>query len=272
MPHPASPYLATPGLPFTLSDHPTDADVFESKSARNAALREHGEAISELTERLYANAGERDAPKVLIVLQGMDTSGKDSTTKALFRHTPPLNVRVQPFKAPTKPELARDYLWRVHNVVPRKGEIVIFNRSHYEDVLVVKVREFADAETVEKRYDQINDFERLLVDEGTLILKFMLNISHDTQGERLRARLERPDKRWKFNPGDLDDRALWPAFMAAYETMVQRTSTPHAPWYVIPSDDKKTRSAIIADIVRQALEGLDLHYPDPGYRPGDYEI
>ncbi|GLQ21109.1 PPK2 family polyphosphate kinase [Algimonas porphyrae] len=272
MPHPDSPYLAIPGQPFTLSDRATTTDIFESRSAAKAAIRQTGEAIAELAQVLYANAGERNAPKVLIVLQGMDTSGKDSTTKAMFRQTPPLNVRVQPFKAPTKPELARDYLWRVHDVVPKKGEIVIFNRSHYEDVLVVKVREFADAETVENRYGQINDFERLLVEEGSLILKFMLNISRETQAERLRARLERPDKRWKFNPGDLDDRALWPDFMDAYETMVRRTSTPHAPWYVIPSDDKKTRSAIIADIVRQALDALDLHYPDPGYRPGNYDI
>lgn len=272
MPHPDSPFLAVPGQPFDLSDRATVADVFESRSEAKAVAQECGEAISELAHKLYAMAGTKKGPKVLILLQGMDTSGKDGTTKALFRHTPPLNVRVKPFKAPTKPELARDYLWRVHEAVPAKGEIVVFNRSHYEDVLVVKVREFADAKTIEQRYAQINDFERLLVESGTVILKFMLHISHDMQGERLRSRLENPGKRWKFNPGDLDDRALWPAFMDAYETMVRRTSTSDAPWYVIPSDDKKNRNALITQIVRKSLESMDLHYPDPGHRPGDYEI
>ena len=272
MPHPDSAYLARPGQPFQLSERPTQVDVYGSRSEAKSVAQECGEAISELAHKLYAMAGTRNARKVLIVLQGMDTSGKDGTTKALFRHTPPLNVRVKPFTAPTKLELAHDYLWRVHQAVPAKGEVVIFNRSHYEDVLVVKVREFADAETIEQRYAQINDFERLLVKTGTLVLKFMLHISHDTQGERLRDRLETPGKRWKFNPSDLDDRALWPSFMDAYETMIQRTSTKQAPWYVIPSDDKKTRNALITQIVRGALDGLDLHYPDPGYRLGDYEI
>ncbi|MEM7669603.1 MAG: PPK2 family polyphosphate kinase [Pseudomonadota bacterium] len=276
MPHdfvfPDSPYLAAPGQAFDLADRSTTADVFASRKAAKAAARDCGEAIAEWTEVLYANAGERDAPKVLILLQGMDTSGKDGTTKALFRNTPPLNVKVKPFKAPTKPELAHDFLWRVHKAVPGKGQITVFNRSHYEDVLVVKVREFADAKTVEQRYAQINEFERMLAESGTLILKFMLHISHEVQGERLRARLERPDKRWKFNPGDLEDRKLWPDFMDAYETMVRRCSTEHAPWYVIPSDDKKTRNALIAQIVQQALEQLKLNIPDPGYRPEDFDI
>lgn len=277
MPHaaytyPESPFIAVPGQPFDLSERQTVSDSFTSRKEAKAVAQDCGEAISDLAHKLYSMAGTKNAPKVLIVLQGMDTSGKDGTTKALFRHTPPLNVRVKPFKAPTKPELARDYLWRVHEAVPAKGEIVVFNRSHYEDILVVKVREFVDSETIEQRYAQINDFERLLIESGTLVLKFMLHISHDMQGERLRARLETPNKRWKFNPGDLDDRALWPAFMDAYETMVRRTSTPDAPWYVIPSDDKKTRNALIMQIVRKALEGMDLHYPDSGHRPGDYEI
>ena len=268
MTHPDSPYLARPGQPFQLADCPTEVDVYESKSEAKSAAQESAESISELAHKLYAMSG----PKLLIVLQGMDTSGKDGTTKALFRKTPPLNLRVEAFKSPTKKELAHDYLWRVHQVVPSAGRITVFNRSHYEDVLIVKVREFAPLEDVEKRYDQINAFEKLLSETGTVILKFMLHISHEKQGERLQARLDVPGKRWKFNPGDLDDRALWPDYMQAYETMVHRTSTDHAPWYVIPSDDKKTRNALIASIVRSTLEGMDLHYPDPGYRPGDYEI
>ena len=266
--HPDSPFRVPPDAGFELSDAPTRGNVYADKRAAKAQMREDAEAIGELAHRLYAEADR----KLLLVLQGMDTSGKDGTTKAVFARTPPLNVRVAPFKAPSKAELARDFLWRVHQVVPRAGEIAVFNRSHYEDVLVVKVREFADADTVERRYAQINDFERLLADTGTTVLKCMLHISPEVQAERLEARLERPDKRWKFNPGDLDDRALWPAFMDAYETAVRRTSTAHAPWYVIPSDVKWERKAIIARLVRRTLEAMDPHYPDPGYRPGQFEI
>ena len=160
----------------------------------------------------------------------------------------------------------------MHNVIPGKGQITVFNRSHYEDVLVVKVKNYVDAKTIGQRYQQINDFERLLVESGTTVLKFMLHISYETQGERLRDRLVNPDKRWKFNPGDLDDRALWPDFMDAYETMVQNTSTKYAPWHIIPSDSRKTRGAIISEIVRETLEKMNPQYPDPGYRPEQFEI
>jgi len=256
----SSDYLAKPGASFKLSDYPTRVDVFDDKDAAKKAIKENAKAVSDLAHRLY---GEADR-KLLIVLQGMDTSGKDGTTSAIFHRTPPLNVNVASFKAPTKKELAHDYLWRVHNVVPGKGQITVFNRSHYEDVLVVKVKNYASP--------QINDFERLLVESGTTVLKFMLHISHETQGERLRDRLVVPDKRWKFNPGDLDDRALWPEFMDAYETMVQRTSTDHAPWHIIPSDSRKPRGAIISGIVRETLEAMNPQYPDPGFRPEDFQI
>ena len=231
-------------------------------------VKANAKVIAQEAYKLYA-ARER---KLLIVLQGMDTSGKDGTTVALFHRTPPLNVRVAPFKAPTKEELAHDFLWRVHQVVPGAGEIVVFNRSHYEDVLVVKVKGYASPDTVETRYAQINDFERLLVESGTVVLKFMLHISHEAQGESLRERLEVPEKRWKFNPDDLKDRALWPEFMDAYETMLRRTSTEIAPWYVIPSDSGRARKAIVSAIVRDELEKLDLGYPDPGHRPEDFDI
>lgn len=268
MSRPASPYLAVPGQPFTLADRPTRVDLYTGKRAAKAAALDDAQAIEDLAHRFY---GEADR-KLILVLQGMDASGKDGTTKAVFDRTPPLNVIVQAFKKPSKHELAHDYLWRVHKSVPGKGEICVFNRSHYEDVLVVKVRQFAPAEAIEQRYDQINDFERMLTETGTTVLKCMLHISHDTQGDRLRSRLEEPHKRWKFNPGDLEDRKLWPEFMGAYETMVQRTSTPHAPWHIIPSDHKWTRNAIIADLVRRTLDGKNLAYPDPGYRPEDFEI
>jgi PPK2 family polyphosphate:nucleotide phosphotransferase len=264
----SSAYIAAPGQNFHLADRATRVDLFDSKSAARAAIKENAKTISRLAHRLY---GEADR-KLLIVLQGMDTSGKDGTTSAIFHRTPPLNVKVASFKSPTKHELAHDYLWRVHNVMPGKGEITVFNRSHYEDVLVVKVKNYVDAKTIEQRYAQINDFERLLTETGTTVLKFMLHISPEVQGERLRDRLINPDKRWKFNPGDLDDRALWPDFMNAYETMVQKTSTEHAPWHIIPSDSRKTRGAIISGIVRETLETMDPQYPDPGYRPNDFDI
>ncbi len=261
-------FIIRPGSDFDLSTHPTRVDYFETKRAAKGFTKDNAKEISDLTHRLYGEASR----SLLIVLQGMDTSGKDSTTAALFDHTPPLNVTVASFKAPSKTELAHDYLWRVHNVCPKKGNITVFNRSHYEDVLVVKVREFASAGAIEQRYEQINQFEKHLVQNGTVILKFMLNISYETQGERLRERLEQPHKRWKFNPGDLEDRKLWPEFMAAYETMAARTSTDHAPWHIIPSDSRSTRKAIITDIVLKKLQEMNPQYPDPGYRPSDYQI
>ncbi len=264
----AQPFIAQPGAPFDLSTCPTRVDMFGSKAAAKTAIKSNAKAIAPLAHQLYGEA-ERS---VLIVLQGMDTSGKDGTTAAIFHRTPPLNVKVASFKAPSKTELAQDYLWRIHNVMPAKGQITVFNRSHYEDVLVVKVREFAPADKIEQRYEQINAFEKHLTENGTTILKFMLHISKDTQGERLNERLTMARKRWKFNPGDLEDRKLWPDFMKAYETMVARTSTQHAPWHVIPSDSRSTRGAIISGIVKDTLIAMNPQYPDPGYRPEDFEI
>ena len=261
-------YIAQPGKHLDLSARPTRANLFSSKKAAKTFIKENAKAIAPLAHQLYGEASR----SLLIVLQGMDTSGKDSTTSALFHRSPPLNVNVASFKAPSKRELSHDYLWRVHNVCPCKGQITVFNRSHYEDVLVVKVRGFAPEDAIEQRYEQINNFEKHLMQNGTQVLKFMLNISHETQGKRLRERLEQPYKRWKFNPGDLEDRKLWPDFMSAYETMAERTSTDHAPWYIIPSDSRSNRSAIISQIVREKLEAMNPQYPDPGYRPGDFDI
>lgn len=265
---PASNFRAPTDGRAKLADYKTCVDLFKNKTAARDEAKDNAKAVSELAHRLY---GEADR-SILLVLQGMDTSGKDGTTAAVFNRTPPLNLHVAAFKSPTKTELAHDYLWRIHQVCPQKGHITVFNRSHYEDVLVVKVREFANAETIEQRYEQINAFEKHLVQNGTTVLKCMLHISHETQGERLQDRLDVPRKRWKFNPGDLDDRKLWPDFMNAYETMLQRTSTAHAPWYVIPSDSRSTRGAIVSGLVRQTLENMDPQYPDPGYRPSDFEI
>ena len=251
---------------FELANCPTRIDLFKNKSAAKDAIKQNSKDIAPLAHRLYGEAKR----SVLIVLQGMDTSGKDGTTSAIFSRTPPLNVNVASFKSPSKRELAHDYLWRVHNVCPAKGEITVFNRSHFEDVLVVKVREFVSPETIEQRYTQINNFEKHLVENGTVVLKFMLHISPETQEERLRDRLINSNKRWKFNPGDLADRKLWPQFMDAYQTMVRRTSTDHAPWYIIPSDHRATRGAIISGIVRDHLSEMNLQYPKTEFTPESF--
>ncbi len=261
-------FLVTPRSSFNLSECATRVDIYDDKKAARAVTKTNAKAIAPLAHKLYGEA-ERS---LLIVLQGMDTSGKDGTTAAIFHRTPPLNVNVAAFKAPSKIERAHDYLWRIHQNCPSKGQITVFNRSHYEDVLVVKVRNYAPKDAIDQRYDQINQFEKHLTENGTHILKFMLHISKETQGERLRDRLVNPDKRWKFNPGDLDDRALWPDFMDAYQTMVARTSTEHAPWHVIPSDSRSTRGAIISGIVKDTLQKMDPQYPDPAYRPDDFDI
>lgn len=267
MTDPYKKFQATQGTAFKLSDYATRDDrLFDNKSAAKSAIKSNAKAIQPLAHRLYGESKR----SVLIVLQGMDTSGKDGTTSAILSRTPPLNVTVAGFKTPSKLELAHDFLWRVHQACPAKGQITVFNRSHYEDVLIVKVREFVTPDVIEQRYKHINDFERMLAENGTKILKFMLHISPETQEERLKDRLINPDKRWKFNRGDLADRQLWPHFMEAYETMVQRTSTQAAPWHVIPSDNRSVRGAIISGIVRQHLEEMDIQYPDPGFRPEDY--
>ncbi|HOW92017.1 MAG TPA: polyphosphate kinase 2 family protein, partial [Anaerolineaceae bacterium] len=187
--------------------------------------------LETLQELLYAEHKH----KVLIVLQGMDTSGKDGVIRRVFEGVNPQGVKVASFKVPTVEELSHDYLWRIHKMVPAKGEIVIFNRSHYEDVLVVRVHGMVSPELCRKRYGEIVDFERMLTDNGTLILKFFLNISLEEQKERLQSRLDDPQKVWKFNTGDLGERKLWPDYMKAYEEAIAATSTDFAPWYIIPS-------------------------------------
>ena len=199
---------------------PRDESAFESKEKAKADTARDAELINQLQDCLYAE-GRRS---LLVVLQGMDCSGKDGTVRAVFNTCGPIGVEVTPFKVPSEEERAHDYLWRVHKAAPPKGIIGIFNRSHYEDVLVVKVRKFVSPEDIERRYEEINHFEKLLTDNGTRILKFMLHISKDEQAERLGERVTDPKKFWKFNPSDLEDRKLWPQFMDAYETALKRCS------------------------------------------------
>jgi PPK2 family polyphosphate:nucleotide phosphotransferase len=206
-----------------------------------------------LQERLYA----AHQNGVLIVLQGMDTSGKDGTIEHVFEGVNPQGVRVASFKAPTPIELEHDFLWRIHQKTPGKGEIVIFNRSQYEDVLVVRVHELVPEKVWSKRYGLINDFERLLVDEGTIILKFFLHISKDEQERRFIDRLDQVEKRWKFNSADLAERKYWDKYMAAYEDALAMTSTEWAPWYIVPANRKWFRNLMIASVLDQALTRLN---------------
>jgi PPK2 family polyphosphate:nucleotide phosphotransferase len=263
-------YTVAPGKDFKLAKcDPRDMNGFTDKDVAKARLAEDAAAIDKLQDRLFAE-GKR---ALLVVLQGIDCSGKDGTVRAVFNPCGPIGVRVHPFKAPTVDELAQDYLWRVHRVCPPKGIIGIFNRSHYEDVLVVKVKGYAPKDAIERRYGEINAFEKMLTDNGTKILKFMLNISKEEQAERLRERIEMPEKRWKFNPADLEDRKLWDDYMAAYETALTRCSTEHAPWHVIPADRNWARNAAIARIVRETLEEMDPKYPEPkGWDPATVKV
>ena len=199
--------------------------------------------------------------KVLLILQGMDASGKDGTVRHVFSECDPLGIRLASFKGPTPEELAHDYLWRVHQEVPQKGEVVIFNRSHYEDVLIVKVHDWIDEAECQRRYAQINAFEKLLTETGTIIIKCYLHISKAEQKLRLQDRLDDPTKTWKFNPNDLKERDLWSKYMVAYENAMSATSTSHAPWYVVPADSKTNRNLLISRLLYSALKKLQLEYP-----------
>lgn len=259
-----------PGTRLRLADRDPDADgiVGGKKSAARDRLDAHRARLETLQELLYAEGRHR----LLLVLQAMDTAGKDSTIRHVFQGVDPLGVRVTGFKAPTAHELARDYLWRVHRQVPGAGEIAIFNRSHYEDVLVTRVNGWIDAAECRRRYRQINDFERLLTETGTTILKCYLHISKDEQKKRLESRRDTPEKQWKFQPGDLAVRAQWDDYMRAYEAALSATSTAHAPWHVIPANSKLVRNLHVSALLIETLEGLDMRYPDPVAGAADIEI
>lgn len=213
--------------------------------------------INALQDILYA----QNKHKVLLVLQGMDASGKDGTVRQVFSACDPLGIRLANFRGPTQDELAHDYLWRAHQQVPQKGEIAVFNRSHYEDVLVVKVHDWIDEAECKRRYAQINDFERMLTQTGTIIIKCYLHISKAEQKLRLQDRLDDPTKNWKFNPNDLQERDLWSKYMVAYETAMKATSTKHAPWFIVPADSKTNRNLLISKLLLNALKQLNCKYP-----------
>ena len=254
-------YLANPGMKIKLTDwDPGERHLSSGDKASDAqTLAALNEQLDKLQDLLFAGHQH----KVLLVLQGMDTSGKDGAIRQVFNSVDPLGVRVASFKAPTEEELEHDYLWRVHRQVPGKGEIVIFNRSHYEDVLIVPVHGWISPEECVRRYRQINEFEKLLSDSGTIIIKCFLYISKDEQKARLEERLADSAKRWKFRLGDLAERKLWKKYMQAYENALAATSTKSAPWFVIPANSKTERSLVISSLLLQALEGLKMKYPEP---------
>lgn len=254
-----------PGFSLAEVDPNSTPGFTGSKSHGQKTLARGLVDLSELQERLYAasKSGARDA--VLLVLQAMDTAGKGGIVRHVVGAVDPQGVALAAFKKPTAEEAAHHFLWRIETRIPQPGFIGVFDRSHYEQLLVVKVRTLEPAEETEKNYGVINDFERRLVDDGIRIVKVMLHISADEQKARLTERLERPDKYWKYNPGDVDERMLWDDYMAAYQTVFERTSTDYAPWYVIPANNKWYARLAVQDLLLAALEDIDPQWPDAGF-------
>jgi PPK2 family polyphosphate:nucleotide phosphotransferase len=255
-------YRAAPGKRFETTDVDPDDRAERSKKGKSGDeenLARLATELDALQDVLYAQAKHR----VLLVLQGMDTSGKDGTIRHVFGAVDPLGVRVASFKVPSAEERAHDFLWRIHKVVPGDGEIVIFNRSHYEDVLIVRVHGWIDKAECERRYRHINEFERTLAETGTTIIKCFLHISKDEQKVRLEERLADKTKNWKFNPGDLKERDRWDDYMKAYSNAISATSTEWAPWYVIPANSKTNRNLLILRLLIARLRSLELKHPDP---------
>lgn len=238
------------------------------KETAKTLTRKRTERIAELQELLYANANHA----LVVLFQGMDASGKDGSTKRLLEFVDPIGVEIANFKTPSSEEKAHDFLWRVHRAVPRYGSIGVFNRSHYEDVLIVRVLNLQPKSVWEKRYDQINAFERILTENEVILLKFFLHISKEEQAERLRARLENPKKKWKFAVDDLEMRKRWNDFERAYEDAISRCSTSWAPWHIVPADNKWYRDYLISGVVVEALEKLKMSWPKPRLDPSKIVI
>jgi len=256
-------YRVEPGSRLRLADvDPEESERYRRKKDVAEGLKRQRERIADLQARLYAE----NARSLLIVLQAMDTGGKDGTIKGVFQGVNPQGCRVASFKAPSEEELDHDFLWRYHKQAPAKGMIQIFNRSHYEDVLVVRVKQLVPEAVWRPRYQVINQFEQALTLAGTTVLKFVLHISKAEQKRRLESRLANPDKRWKFQLGDLKERALWDDYQRAYEDAVSECTTPHAPWYVIPANKKWYRNLVVARTIADTLAAMDPRYPpaEPG--------
>lgn len=256
-------YLVKPGSRVDVMKRPTRYEGPISKKHGKKAFAALSHQLVDLQERLYAE-GKRS---LLVVLQAMDAAGKDSTVRYVFGPVNPDGCQVTSFKAPTKEELAHDYLWRIHHHAPADGNIGVFNRSHYEETLIVKVKGWAPADRIAKRYEHINCFEKMLVDEGTAVVKFMIHISKDYQKQRLQRRLDRPDKHWKFNPEDLTERSHWDEYMQEFSTTLTKCSTDHAPWYIVPAERRWFRNLLVTKVLVDTLNQMDPHPPAPNFDP-----
>jgi PPK2 family polyphosphate:nucleotide phosphotransferase len=258
----SSPYLVEPDSKIKLSNYdPDDTGDLNSKSKADKLLEQHREKLSTLQDLMYAEAKH----SLLVVLQAMDAAGKDGTIRHIFTGVNPQGCQVTSFKKPSLEELKHDFLWRVHRATPARGMIGIFNRSHYEDVLVVRVHGNLSKNELKDRFQAINHFEDLLVENGTTILKFFLHISKDEQRDRLQARLDDPQKYWKVNPEDLKEREYWDDYMDAYEDVFRHCSRKHAPWYIIPANKKWYRNVAISEVIIEALNELEMKYPKPNF-------
>jgi PPK2 family polyphosphate:nucleotide phosphotransferase len=252
--------VVTPGAPAGLADRdPRFTLGFESKADGEAELRALRKRLTELQARLYAES----KCSVLLILQGLDAAGKDGVVRSVFAGVNPQGCRVVSFKAPTDVELAHDYLWRVHRELPRRGEIGIFNRSHYEDLVTVRMLDLAPEEVWRRRPGHVNDWERMLADEGTKIVKVFLNVSRDEQRARLQERVDDPDKRWKFKRGDLAVRERFDEFVAAYDDAITQTSTAWAPWHIVPADRNWVKAVAVATLLVDCLAQIDPQFPAP---------
>ena len=259
----AKQFAVEPGKAVELSLLDPDLTCGFKEEGIENQIEYHHKLLEELQLLLYAEHKR----SLLIVLQGMDTAGKDGTISHVMRGVNPQSCRVAPFKVPTPEELDHDFLWRVHKVVPTKGEIVIFNRSHYEDVLIARVHNLVPEQIWQKRYDSINDFERLLFENNTTILKFYLNISKEEQKKRMLERVNDPSKNWKMSLDDLKERDLWDSYMRAYANALSKCSTEYAPWYVIPSNKKWFRNFVIGQIINDTLAEFKMELPKPSFDP-----
>lgn len=268
---PAKAYRVEGGKPVDLAKiDPGDQQLCPDGNKHNTvelfdSLRDEIQALQKV---LYAESRRR----VLVVVQAMDTGGKDGLVKHVFSRVDPQGIQVKAFKAPTADELAHDFLWRIHPHVPGSGQIMIFNRSHYEDIIAVRVKKIFGEEVWKRRYRHVIEFERMLAEEGTTILKLFLHISKGEQKRRLESRLVNPTKRWKFEPEDLRDRKRWDDFMAAYGDLIGRTSTPESPWFVIPANRKWYRNLCVARLFADTLKGLGMEFPAPKFEPGTLQI
>ena len=259
--------LRLPAGPVDLRKYDTNSapGVDVDKETGKQVLAELGPMLLELQTMLFASKESDEPRRVLLVLQGMDTSGKGGVLKHTVGLVDPVGVKITSFKAPTDEERAQDFLWRIEKAVPEPGYLGVFDRSQYEDVLIGRVRELAPPQEIERRYGAINDFEKRLADDGTVILKCMLHISPKEQKKRLMARLEDPTKHWKYNRGDVDERQLWDSYREAYEIALERTNTEYAPWYLVPSDKKWYRNRAIGELLLETLDRLDLDWPAPRF-------